>query len=545
MTTTAVRWMLLLSAAFGLPSQSAAAENLSLTLRSQVETSEGSGRYHTQLRGETWAPAETAVIVCDVWDLHHCLNAVRRAEEFAPTLDKLLAKVRAQGVTIIHAPSGCMAAYAEHPARLRAANTPLADNLPTDITKWCYQIPAEERGVYPIDQSDGGEDDDPEEHAAWAKKLADMGRDPRRPWKQQSDLITIDDERDYISDRGDEVWSILAKQGIQNVILTGVHTNMCVLGRPFGLRQMAQNGKNVVLMRDMTDTMYNPERWPYVSHFTGTDLIVAHIEKYVCPTITSDQFLGGKPFRFKNDKRPHVAIVMAEDEYETEATLPEFAGSYLGKDFRVSLIFGNDDELHDVPGLEVLDEADVLLVSVRRRVLKPEQLDHVRRFVDAGKPVVGIRTSSHAFSLRGGSPPPEGHTHWPEFDAQVFGGNYHNHHANKLKSTVEITAGAAGHPILQGLPREPFVQGGSLYKTTPLAQGTTELLTGRVEGHPAEPVAWTFKRADGGHSFYTSMGQKADFEHPAFVRSLLNSVYWAAGLPIPKDVDLEKRKQDR
>jgi hypothetical protein len=112
---------------------------------------------------------------------------------------------------------------------------------------------------------------------------------------------------------------------VKNVILTGVHTNMCVLGRPFGLRQMAKNGKNVVLMRDMTDTMYNPERWPYVSHFTGTDLIVSHIEKYVCPTIASDQLIGGRVFRFKNDKRPHLAMIIAEDEYKTEETLPPFA----------------------------------------------------------------------------------------------------------------------------------------------------------------------------------------------------------------------------
>jgi hypothetical protein len=57
-------------------------------------------------------------------------------------------------------------------------------------------------------------------------------------------------------------------------------------------------------MRDMTDTMYNPERWPQVSHFTGTDLIVEHIENFVCPTFTSDQLIGGKPFHFKKDSRP-------------------------------------------------------------------------------------------------------------------------------------------------------------------------------------------------------------------------------------------------
>ncbi|HSG72338.1 MAG TPA: SMP-30/gluconolactonase/LRE family protein, partial [Planctomycetaceae bacterium] len=110
-----------------------------------------------------------------------------------------------------------------------------------------------------------------------------------------------DSERDFISDRGDEVWNVLESRGIRNVILTGVHVNMCVLGRPFGLRQMARNGKNVVLMRDMTDTMYNPKSWPYVSHFEGTFRIIAHIERFVCPTITSDQIIGGKPFRFRGD----------------------------------------------------------------------------------------------------------------------------------------------------------------------------------------------------------------------------------------------------
>ena len=111
-----------------------------------------------------------------------------------------------------------------------------------------------------------------------------MGRNPAAPWKSQTDKLTIDDDADYISDNGEEIWSVLEDRGIDNVILMGVHLNMCVLGRPFGLRQMAKNGKNVVLMRDLTDTMYNPRQAPYVSHFTGTDRMVEHVERYVCPT---------------------------------------------------------------------------------------------------------------------------------------------------------------------------------------------------------------------------------------------------------------------
>ncbi len=512
-------------------------DEVNLELRYQTETAPDSGRYHRLIRDEQWKPSETAVIVCDVWDLHHCLNAVRRVEEFAPTLDKVVADLRQRGVTVIHAPSGCMEAYADHPARQRAVATPTADNLPQDITSWCKQIPAEEDAVYPIDQSDGGEDDDPQEHAQWAKKLESMGRNPRAPWKKESDLISIDAERDFISDRGDEVWNILQQRGIKNVILTGVHTNMCVLGRPFGLRQMAKNGKNVVLMRDMTDTMYNPQRRPFVSHFTGTDLIVSHIERHVCPTITSDQVIGGKEFRFKHDKRPHLAIVMAEDEYETNRTLPDFASKYLGGYFRVSLVFGSAVERNEIPGLEVLDEADVALVSIRRRVLRPQQMAFVRRFVKAGKPMVGIRTASHAFALRNQTPP-DGFVDWPEFDAEVWGGNYHNHHGNQLKSTVDIVAAAADHPILTGIPRKTFSQGGSLYMTSPLDEGATPLLIGHVEGKPDEPVAWVFDRADGGKSFYTSMGHGADFDNPAFVRLLVNGLHWAAGLPFRADVSI-------
>src|SRR5207248_11628560 len=219
-----------------------------------------------------------------------------------------------------------------------------------------------------------------------------MGRNPKSPWLKQHDGIKIHDG-DVISDSGVEIWNVLAQRNIHNVILVGVHTNMCVLGRPFGLRQMAKNGKNVVLMRDMTDTMYNPARDPYVSHFTGTDLIVEHIEKWVCPTASSDQLLGGKPFRFAGDKRPHVVLLMAEDEYKTEQSLPEFALKYLGQGFRVSQVFGSDKDRYDIPGLEVLDDADVLLVSVRRRVLPKVQMDAIRKFVEGGKPVVGIRTA--------------------------------------------------------------------------------------------------------------------------------------------------------
>ena len=95
----------------------------------------------------------------------------------------------------------------------------------------------------------------------------------------------------------------MQSRGIDNVILCGVHLNMCVLGRPFGIRQMVKLGKNVVLVRDMTDSMYSHQKRPFVNHFAGTDLVVNHVELHWCPSITSSDLTGKPPFRFKEDRR--------------------------------------------------------------------------------------------------------------------------------------------------------------------------------------------------------------------------------------------------
>jgi len=291
---------LALCSLLALATSLSSAADLKITTQRRSESKPGSSEFTVTQRPELWVPKHTAIIVCDMWDLHHCLNAVRRVEEMAPRMNDLLVKARAEGVFIIHAPSGCMKPYEGHPARERAKAAPKAANLPQEIGVWCKQIPAEEQGRYPIDQSDGGEDDDPIEHARWADELKAKGLNPRAPWTRQYDVLKIRAE-DAITDSGVETWNLLEQRGIKNVILVGVHVNMCVSGRPFGLRQLAKNGKNVVLMRDMTDSMYNPARWPFVDHYKGTALYIEHVEKYICPTVTSDQILGGKPFQFKAD----------------------------------------------------------------------------------------------------------------------------------------------------------------------------------------------------------------------------------------------------
>ncbi|GAC1448976.1 MAG: hypothetical protein NVSMB9_32650 [Isosphaeraceae bacterium] len=527
------------------PGAGEAADPIVLTLRSRLESPGLGGACRVVEKSARWDPKRTAIIVCDMWDVHHCLNASRRVVEMAPRLDRVLKTARKRGVTIIHAPSECADSYRDHPARKRALAAPRSRHLPTGIAQGCKQIPSEEKSAYPIDQSDGGEDDDPAEHALWAARLDAMGRNSRLPWKTQTTAIAIDPDLDFLSDKGEEVWNVLEARGIENVILTGVHLNMCVLGRPFGLRQMVRNGKNVALMRDMTDTMYNPRMAPYVSHFTGTDRMIEHVERYVAPTLTSDQLVGGKPFRFQGDRRPHVVFVIAEDEYRTETTLPPFAATQLGKDYRVSFVFESPGAPNDLPGLHVLDDADLAVFSVRRRVLPSSQLAAVRRFVDAGKPLVGIRTASHAFSARGQSPIPAEHEAWPEFDAQVLGGHYTGHYPEGSRVPIVLAPGADTHPILRGVPLSgtssdstiPLEAHGSLYKVRPLARSTTPILLGRIDDQPAEPVLWTNLTVTGGRVVYTSLGHVDDFAQPAFQRLLRNAFDWAVSREIPERVE--------
>jgi nicotinamidase-related amidase/type 1 glutamine amidotransferase len=495
---------------------------LALRLRSRVEAD---GQFRLIETPASWDTKETAFIVCDMWDSHHCLNAVRREKEMAPTMERVLKAARDRGVVIIHAPSSCMDAYKDHPARKHATETPRSKALPKEIASWCYKIPSEEKGVYPIDQTDGGEDDDPLEHKKWAEELTAMGRNPRAPWKSQIDVLTIAD-KDYISDNGEEIWSILEARGVKNVALMGVHLNMCVLGRPFGLRQMAKNGKNVVLMRDLTDTMYNPQRSPHVSHFAGTDLMVEHVEKYVAPTITSDQVLGGQPFRYKDDPRPRVAFVIGEDEYKTEATLPAFATAHLLKDYRVDYVLDQEGARDNLAGINLLEGADLAVISARRRVLPKEQVDALRKFVASGKPIVGIRTASHAFAPKANAKVPSGRDAWLGFDADVLGGHYTNHHGAG-PSVVVAQAPGASHPILEGVDPTALLGHGSLYKVSPLANTATPLLIGSIPGQNPEPVAWVNAPATANRVFYTSLGQLEDFHEPAFNRLLKNAVDWA------------------
>ena len=222
-----------------------------------------------------------------------------------------------------------------------------------------------------------------------------------------------------------------------------------------------------------------------------------------------------------------LVMLIAENEYETAKSLPAFAAQYLEKDFRVVIVSGTGGaESTAFDHIEEVATADVLLVSVRRRPPPAAQLEVIRRYVEAGKPVVGIRTASHAFSVVPNQKLAPGNAEWREWDAEVLGGNYQGHHPHG--PTIQVTAPKSDHPILRDL-KLPFESGAWLYKNTPLRKGAEILLTGAIPGQRPEPLAWTFTRAGGGKTFYVSLGMPADFQNPAFAQVLRNGIFWAAG----------------
>ncbi len=145
--------------------------------------------------------------------------------------------------------------------------------------------------------------------------------------------------------------------------------------------------------------------------------------------------------------KPLIVLVSGEYEYKSAESLPEFK-KHLEANHPFRCVTLERAKGQDIPGLEAIEKADLAVLFIRRMTLPPDQLGRIRKHIDSGKPVVALRTSSHAFQ------------NWLEFDPQVLGGNYKGHHGSKLVATARVEPKAADHPILRGVPGE-FVTGGS------------------------------------------------------------------------------------
>ena len=218
-----------------------------------------------------------AFLICDMWDQHWCSGATYRVGQLAPKINTFINLMRSRGAQIIHAPSDTLTFYTNSLARHRLM---IADMKKfKEKVKWLKNLRAPGYPL-PIDDSDGGSD----------TKTIDKYKPNTRVWSRQIESIIIDEEKDGISDSGAEIYHFLKEKGIEYYFIMGVHTNMCVINRTFGIRMMRQTGLKVALVRDLTDAMYNPAKPPYVSHEKGTELVCDFIEKYYCPSVKSTDF---------------------------------------------------------------------------------------------------------------------------------------------------------------------------------------------------------------------------------------------------------------
>ncbi len=256
----------------GNPQAQRKSHTLRLHARHRKEVKGKRYRSRLEIRREAlrWDAAKTAILVIDMWAEHPCKQAMARAGELAPYVNLVVTAARARGVTIVHAPSGGIHFYedAKYRARIKAA-PPVTE--PFKIEAWRY-VDRKREPPLPIDDRDGGCDD---------PVPPDMTVRIDRHVHPAIDVVA----GDVVSAGGSEIYRLFKHEGIQNVVVMGIHTNMCVLGRPFGIRNLVDLGFNVVLARDLTDALYDPRDRPYVSHVQGTQLVIEHIEEYWCPTI--------------------------------------------------------------------------------------------------------------------------------------------------------------------------------------------------------------------------------------------------------------------
>jgi nicotinamidase-related amidase len=247
-----------------------AQKTLTLKLRSRVEPFKGSGAWREIDFKERFPVNSTAIVICDMWDKHWCSGATARVQVLAAKMAPLIDKARASGIQIIHAPSETVDFYSQYPQRIRILGVPVTAPPPG------LDLP---NPPLPIDDKDGG---------------CDTGESFYKAWSRENSAISITGD-DVVSADGKEIYSFLVQRGIKNLLIMGVHANMCILGRSFAIKQMTKWGIRCVLVRDLTDAMYNPKDRPYVSHEQGTELVIEYIEAYWCPSTLSNVLAHALP----------------------------------------------------------------------------------------------------------------------------------------------------------------------------------------------------------------------------------------------------------
>ncbi len=264
-------------------------------------------------------------------------------------------------------------------------------------------------------------------------------------------------------------------------------------------------------------------------------------------------------------KGKHIVLVSGDEEYRSEEALPQL-GKILAKHFgfKCTVLFAIDPKTgminpninNNIPGLEALKTADLMVIFTRFRNLPDEQMKYIAEYVESGKPVVGLRTATHAFNISGSKTYAK--YHWQAkgewdggFGRHVLGETWISHHGSHGSQATRgiIAPDAMEHPILRGIKDGDVFGLTDVYGVRlPLPGDSKPLILGQVvdgmkfndkpftggkKNDPMMPVAWvkTFKVKGGnGRSFATTMGASQDLQFPGTRRLIVNACLWAIGM---------------
>ncbi|MDO5581787.1 MAG: ThuA domain-containing protein, partial [Planctomycetia bacterium] len=271
-----------------------------------------------------------------------------------------------------------------------------------------------------------------------------------------------------------------------------------------------KNPKSCVLLRDLVRADRTKE--------------IRSLEQAGIPTIASSDILGGAAFRYPGDHRKHIAIMISDDHYQADRWFPELAEKWEdSQGYYCTIMHGEGTpNIHSVGELE---KADVFILYIRRLALPKDQLDQVRKYMNSGRGFIGMRTACHGFHDKGKIP--ADHENWPEFDADVLGGNYHNHGKNKFGSDIYNVSDLQNSQILKGVEPVKWHSIGSLYFTDPVKKDATVYQLGSSPEAKDVPITWTRMYGKTRVAF-TALGHPEDLKEPAFHKLMINLIEWAA-----------------
>ncbi|MCR4414372.1 MAG: ThuA domain-containing protein [Thermoguttaceae bacterium] len=272
-------------------------------------------------------------------------------------------------------------------------------------------------------------------------------------------------------------------------------------------------------------------------------------------------------------KGKHIVLVSGDEEYRSEEALVQL-GRILAvrHGFKCTVLFGMDPDgtinptnVSNIPGLEALKTADLMIIATRFRNLPDDQMRHIVEYVEAGKPIIGMRTATHAFNI----PPGKTYSKWSfnskewdgGFGRQILGETWINHHGYHGKESTRgvVAKGMENHPIVRGC--EDIWGPTDVYTVRlPLPGDSKPLVLGQVlegmkptdppvknqKNDPMMPIAWikTYQGRGGqtGRVFTTTMGAATDLASEGLRRLLVNASYWCLGMedqiPARANVDI-------